>query len=522
MSTRRIAGMMGALVLLAPGLSRATGDNPASGPAPAAAGFTEAPIRLDPGQQQLIGVTYGVVERKAVEKVVRTVARFDYDERKVAEVTMKVPGYIQDLYVDYTGRPVRKGEPLFSIYSPDLVTAQQEYLIALDGERRLHESEVPGAHESAAALVRASRERLRLWDLSDQDVHALETSRQPKLYAVVHSPSSGYVIEKTAVRGRAVEPGTTLYRIADLSSIWVYADIYEYELPFVRVGQEGTITTNSYPGASFTARVDYVYPTIDPKTRTARVRFELANSPDRVLRPEMYGNVELHVALGERLVVPKTAVLDTGTRQVVFVDGGNGRLVPRDVRVGERFAQTVEVTQGLSEGERVVTSGNFLVDSESKLQATESMMGMMGAIGMADWKMESAKPMDMGGGNAAPQPAPNAPPPTTETVAQEKRVGDLLVAVTPGAEPTTKGQTSIRVSVRDPGGAPVSGATVSFTYTMDMAGMRIEESGTKSLGNGVYEGMATFTMAGPWGVVVQIERPGTSALREKFIIRVGG
>jgi len=486
------------------------------------AGFTQAPIHLDAAQRQVIGLTFGRVERRPVEKVIRTVGRVDYDERKVAEVTLKVSGYIQDLYVDYTGQPVKKGDPLFTIYSPDLVTAQQEYLLAKDGVSGLEHSQVAGARESAASLLRASRERLRLWDLSDAEIRELEKTGRTKLYQTIYSPISGVVVEKMAFKGHAVEPGMTLYKITDLSTVWVYGDVYEYELPFVRVGQDATITLSYYPEATFTARVSYISPTLDPKTRTARVRFELTNSADQVLRPEMYGNLELHVPLGDRLVVPSTAVLDTGRRQVVFLDGGSGRLVPRDIKVGNRFDETVEVTDGLVEGDRVVTSGNFLVDSESKLQAAESMMGMMGAIGMGDWKMESAKPMEMGGEGGEPQAASPSAQPQVPEGPPEKRVGDLLVSVAPGSEPTTKGETPIRVHVREADGPPVAGATVSFTYTMDMPGMSIEQSHARDLGNGLYEGAAKFAMGGPWGVVVQIERPGKAPVREKFIIRVGG
>ncbi len=486
------------------------------------AGFAQAPIHLDGAQRQVIGLTFGRVERRPVEKVIHTVGRIDYDERKVAEVTLKVSGYIQDLYVDYTGQPVKKGDPLFTIYSPDLVTAEQEYLLAREGASSLEHSQVAGARESAASLLRASRERLRLWDLSDAEVRTLEKTGKTRLYQTIYSPISGVVVEKMAFKGHAVEPGMTLYKIADLSTVWVYGDVYEYELPFVHVGQEAKIALSYYPDGTFAARVSYVYPSLDPKTRAARVRFELANSPQQVLRPEMYGNVEFHVPLGDRLVVPSTAVLDTGHRQVVFLDGGNGRLLPRDIKVGNRFDETVEVTDGLVEGDRVVTSGNFLVDSESKLQAAESMMGMMGAIGMGDWKMESAKPMEMGGEGGQPEaPSPSARPQAPEG-APEKRVGDLLVSVAPGSEPTTKGETPIRIRVRDAGGQLATGATVSFTYTMDMPGMSIAQSRAKEMGDGVYEGAAKFTMGGPWGLVVQIERPGKAPVREKFTIRVGG
>jgi membrane fusion protein, copper/silver efflux system len=492
---------------------------------PATAGFAEAPIHLDQTQRQMIGLTFGAAERKPVEKVIHTVGRFDYDERKLAEVVLKVSGYIQDVFVDYTGKSVKKGDPLFSIYSPDLVTAQQEYLLARQNLRALGESEVPGARDSAESLLRASRERLRLWDISDAEVAALERSGKPKLAQTIYSPISGVVTEKTALKGHAVEPGMPLYKIADLSTIWVYGDIYEYELPLVHLGQEATITLSYDPSAHFTARVAYISPTLDPKTRTAKVRFELKNSAARVLRPEMYGRVELHASLGERLVVPSTAVLDSGRRQVVFVDGGAGRLVPHEVKVGDRFGDTLEIVDGLQPGERIVTSGNFLVDSESKLQAAESMMGMMGAIGMGDWKMESAKPMDMGGGGAT---EPAQPPPSTPTATpsaqtpQERRVGDLVIAVSPASEPTTKGESPIQVRLRDANGQPVTGAKVSFSYTMDMPGMRIDQSEAKELGNGLYQGPARFTMGGPWGLVVQIDRSGMPTAREKFTVRVSG
>ena len=471
-------------------------------------GFARAPIRLDGIQQQAIGLTYGTVERRPLEQVIRTVGRLDYDERKLAEVTLKVEGYIGDLFVDYTGKPVRKGDPLFTIYSPELVTAQEEYLLAHETLGRLGGSNVPGALESARSLVRASRERLRLWDLTDQQVRALEESRKPELYQTIYSPISGVVIEKMAFKGHRTEPGMPLYRIADLSTIWVYADIYEYELPFVQVGQEARITLPYYPAEEWTARLTYVYPSIDPKTRTAKVRFELPNSGKHQLLPEMYGNVELHVPAGERVAVPETAVLDSGRRQVVFVASTDGQLVPRDVKLGSRFDDYVEVLEGLSPGERVVTSANFLVDSESKLQAAESMMGMMGAIGMGDWKMESARPMEMGG-----QAGPGQ---------EERRVGDVMVAVSVAAGPAKVGENAIRVHVRDASGAPVKGAAVSFSYTMDMPGMSIEQARAQERGDGMYEGSARFTMAGPWGLVVEIDRPGKPPVREKFTLRVSG
>ena len=478
---------------------------------PEASDFSRAPIRLTPGQRQAIGLTFGVAERRPIERKIRTVGRLDYDERKLAEVTLKIRGWIQDMFADYTGKEVRKGEPLFTIYSPDLVSAQEEYLLALRTNDRLKSSQVPQAALSAASLVSASRERLRLWDLTDGQIRQLEKSGKPRLHQTMLSPISGVIVEKMAFKGHAVEPGMTLYRIADLSTIWVYADVYEYELPFVRVGQEARVTLSYYPDASYTARVTYVSPELDAKTRTAKVRFELANGANRELKPQMFADVELGVALGERLVVPDKAVLDSGRRQVVFVDAGDGQIVPRDVRVGIRTNGSVEILEGLKAGDRIVTSGNFLVDSESKLAGSESMMGMMGAIGMGDWKMESARPMDMGGGTESGGPA-----------AEEQRLGDLLVAAFPARGTAKVGEDAIRIRVRDAAGNPVTGATVRFNYSMDMPGMSIEQSQAAEVGPGIYEGKAKFTMSGPWGIVVEIQPAGKPAVRGKFTVRVAG
>jgi Cu(I)/Ag(I) efflux system membrane fusion protein len=477
------------------------GEGGAFSPAP-----QRAPIQLNSTQQQLIGVTYGTVEKRPLTRVIRTVGRVDYDERKLAEVTLKIVGWIQDLYADYTGKLVKKGQPLFTLYSPDLVTAQEEYLLALRTRAQLYNSSVPEARESADSLVRASRNRMLLWDLTAAQVRALEESGQPQLHQTIYSPLSGFIIDKTAFKGHRVEPGMILYKIADLSTVWVYADIYEHELPFVRVGQEAKVSLSYYPGEVFIAKATYLYPYLDEKTRTGKVRFELANTPDWKLKPAMYATTELAVPLGERLVVPEPAILDSGTRQIVFVDKGQGRFAPQEVKLGDRVDHYVEVLGGLMAGERIVTSGNFLIDSESKLQAAESMMGMMGAIGMGDWKMESAKPMGMGGGMVA-----KAGP-------QEKAVGGLTLRVSTAPEPAGLGDNTLRVEVKDAQGNPVTDAAVTLEYTMDMPGMMIDKAPAAHNGGGVYEAKVRFTMAGPWGVTVRVQRPGQAELRERFTV----
>lgn len=467
-----------------------------------------APVRLSPLQQQLIGVTYGTVERRPLRKVVRTVGRVEYDERKLAEVTLKVGGWIQDLYADYTGKLVRKGQPLLTLYSPDLVTAQEEYLLALRTAEKLRDSRVPGARESAESLVQASRTRLHLWNLSPRQIEELEETNQPKLFQTIYSPLGGFVVEKAVLLGRRVEPGMTLYKIADLSTVWVHADIYEYELPLVRTGQVATMTLVSYPGERWQGTVDYIYPSLETQTRTNKVRVVFPN-PGTKLKPGMYANIELDVSLGEQLAIPEEAVLYSGTRALVFVAQEEGRLVPREVTLGAQADGYVGILSGLSAGERIVTSGNFLIDSESKLAAAESMMAMMGAIGMGDWKMESAKPMAMGGGTSA-----MAGP-------QEKTVGNLKLRVSTAPEPAKLGDNTLRVEVEDAQGQPVTDATIALEYTMDMPGMMIDKAQATHTSAGAYEATVRFTMAGPWGVTVSVQRPGQTEVRARFTVQVG-
>lgn len=465
----------------------------------------QGPIQLSPMQRQLIGVTYGTVAKRPLMKFIRTVGRVEYDERRLSEVTLKIAGWIQDLFVDYTGKRVRKGQPLLTIYSPELVSAQEEYLLALRTRERLKDSRVPGALESAESLVKVSRNRLLLWDLTPAQIRALEKSGKLDLYQMILSPISGFVIEKIALKGRRVEPGMPLYKIADLSTVWVIADIYEYELPLLREGQEATITLAYYPGAVWQGTVDYIYPYLETQTRTNKVRFVVPN-PEHKLKPGMYANMELKVNLGERLGVPESAVLHSGVRKLVFIDRGEGRLEPREVSLGTQADGYWEVLGGLKEGERIASSGNFLIDSESKLAAAESMMAMMGQIGMGDWKMESAKPMEMGGGTGAP-----AGP-------QEKITGDLKLRISTEPEPAKVGDSTLRIEVKDARGRPVTNATLILEYTMDMPGMRIDKAQVSHTGEGVYKAKIRFTMAGPWGVTVSVQRPGQREVRERFTV----
>jgi membrane fusion protein, copper/silver efflux system len=334
-------------------------------------------VQISPDRQQLIGVKIGAVEMKSLQKVIRTVGRVDYDEKRIVTVSPKVGGWIEDLYVDFTGRFVKQGDPLLTIYSPELVSTQEEYLLALRAKKSLGKSPFPEVAGSGDSLAESAKRRLRLWDITDDQIKTLEESGQAKKTLTLHSPFSGFVLEKSAYKGMNVMPGVALYKLADLSVVWLYADIYEYELPFIRLGQQASIQLSYIPGETFTGKAIYIYPSLNPETRTAKVRFEIPNSHER-LKPEMYANVEIKVHLGQRLAVPEGAIIDTGVRQMAIIDKGNGYFEPREVKVGSKVDNYYEVIKGLKVGERVVTSANFLIDSESKLKEAMGGMSMPG------------------------------------------------------------------------------------------------------------------------------------------------
>ncbi len=336
-------------------------------------------VQITPERQQLIGVKFGTVEMKPLERVIRTVGRVDYDEKRIVTVSPKIGGWVEDLYVDFTGRFVKQGDPLLTIYSPELVSTQEEYLLALRAKKSLTKSPFPEVAGSGESLAESAKRRLKLWDISDDQIKALEEGGQAKKTLTLYSPFSGFVLEKSAYKGMNVMPGMALYKLADLSVVWLYADIYEYELPFIRLGQQASIQLSYTPGETLTGKAIYIYPSLNPETRTAKVRFEIPNSHGR-LKPEMYANVEIKVRLGQKLAVPEGAIIDTGLRQLAIIDKGNGYFEPREVKVGSKVEGYYEVIKGLKAGERVVTSANFLIDSESKLK--EAVGGMAGMPGM--------------------------------------------------------------------------------------------------------------------------------------------
>ncbi|MEK7674352.1 MAG: efflux RND transporter periplasmic adaptor subunit [Verrucomicrobiota bacterium] len=334
-----------------------------------AAAAEASTISIDPVTIQNMGMRTGTVTRGPLRRVIRTVATIDYNEPALAEVTTKFKGWIEKLYVDATGQQVHQGEPLFEIYSPELYSAQIEYLLALRG--------APATDPAGrAALLESARLKLKFFDISDEQIAELERTRQPKKTLRVGAPIDGFVTEKRAVEGMMAEAGMKLYRLADLGLVWVYAEVYEQDLPFIQLGQEALVSLSYLPDRQFRGRVTYIYPTVDEKTRTARVRMEFHN-PGYLLKPGMFASVALRAELEpSTLLVPDMAILRSGEKNTVFVAFDGGRFEPRTVTLGPRAEDDMyQVLSGLNDGERVVTSGQFMLDSESQLrEAIQKML----------------------------------------------------------------------------------------------------------------------------------------------------
>ena len=354
-------------------------------------------IRIDPVTMQNMGVRLARVERKPLVKNIRTYGSITYDERKIYTVNTKFNGWIEKLYVDFVGDKVKKGQPLFEIYSPELVTAQEEYLLAVEQCGSLCGSPYPSIREGAKRLIEASRTRLRYWDLTDGQVKQIESTGKVQKTLTIYSPASGVVIEKDAFEGHYVKTGEHQFVIADLSIIWVDVDIYEYELPWIRRGMSAQMDLSYIPGKRFMGKVLYVYPFLEQKTRTAKLRLEFKN-PDYKLKPGMYANVYLKSVIAKSsLVIPQEAVIDSGVRKVVFIYLGKGKFQPRDVKIGvEGNENEFQVLKGLHEGEEIVVSAQFMLDSESRLREAIQKMLKISDRG-PETKKEPSREMQMGG-----------------------------------------------------------------------------------------------------------------------------
>ena len=348
-------------------------------------------VMVSPRKQQMIGVKTAKAEVRSLIRSMRTVGQIEVDERLLEHVHIKLEGWIEKLYVRFTGENVKKDQMLFEIYSPDLVATQDEYLLALKSVHQLGDSEFPEVAEGARSLLEATKRRFDLWDITPDHIEDLERTGKVLRTLPLHAPISGYVLKMNLREGMYVTPDLELYTLADLSKIWVLADFYEYEIPEVKLGQQASISLAYFPGKKFQGKVTYIYPTLDPKTRTVKVRFEFPN-PEWKLKPGMFANVELTIPLGKRLVVPNTAVLDSGREQRIFVSQGDGMFEPRTATVGVRTQQWYEILEGVKEGETVVATANFLLDSESNLKSASGMM--MPGMDMGSKKKPAMSGMD--------------------------------------------------------------------------------------------------------------------------------
>mgnify|MGYP003460710412 FL=1 len=521
-------------------------------------GMSDAPsgaVAVPAGLRQLIGVRSALAAHATLEEEIRTVGTVGYDERGFTQVTLKTSGWVRRVFVDSIGRPVRKGEPLFTFYSPDLLATQDEYLLVVKMQAQLAASPLDDAKANAGDLVASARERLRLWDVSDAQIAALEHRGKAEPVLTIYAPSSGIVIKREAVPGKYVEPGVTLYEIADLSMVWISANIYESEMALTKVGQLASITFAAYPGETFHGKVAYVYPTLNTETRTVRVRLELPN-PELKLKPGMYGNVTLQTNATKTLVVPKEAVLNTGLRQLVFMDRGQGRYEPTLVKLGRRSQDAVEVMEGLKEGDRIVTSGTFLLDAESKLESAASMQGMMGRIGMGDWQMRGAYEAKMEGmegmegmsgmqgmegmkemkgmegmkgmedmpGMKDMSGMPGMDPGSAKAISETRNVAGYTLTFTTLPETPKAGEVFLKLRVTNQSGKPVTHAQVLFVYTMPMPGMTDSKVTARHTKDGLYEGKVMFGMGGTWVVTGTVTIPGQPPIFEKFqfLVAEGG
>lgn len=468
----------------------------------------QAPVTLSPTRRQAIGVKTGVVERRPFETTIRAVGTVAYDERRVKQVNLRVAGWVTDLAVNYTGQFVRAGEPLLTIYSPELAATQAEYRLARRTQARVGQSAMEPIRVGADAQVQAATERLRRLNVSDEQIEALEHT-EPRSETTLVAPMTGVVTKKMALQGAYATPEMPLYEIADLSRVWVYAQVYEHDLSLVALGQDADVTLAVYPNEVFHGRVVFIDPVLTPETRTTPVRMEIPN-PDLRLKPGMYGDVTIRVQAKPVLAVPREAVLDSGTRTLAFLDRGDGRFEPRDIKTGRTFGDFTEVIEGLQAGDKIVTSGTFLIDSESKLMAATNMMG---ALGMGGIKMEQAQmgEMEMGGMEGMQN---------MEGIPSTQTIDGLTITLETVPAPAKKGENAVRVTVRA-NNAPVTDASVTAVYTMAMPGMEVETVKAGHTKDGVYEATVDLAMKGAWKIDATVTRPNAKPVTATFTVQAG-
>jgi Cu(I)/Ag(I) efflux system membrane fusion protein/cobalt-zinc-cadmium efflux system membrane fusion protein len=468
----------------------ASDANPSDASAPAL-----APVQISPQRLQMIGVKTAAVEMHTVDADLRVPGNVEVNEQLLSYVQTRFPGWIQKVFANATYQYVQKGQPLFTIYSQDLVSTEQEYLLARQNQKAFATDE-HGAVKESDWLLQAAADRLRQFGVSPREIAALEQSGKVQQELSVESPVSGYITEKNALPNLYVQPDTKLYTIADLSSVWVYANVFQADVGHLKPGDPATVETDAYPGRTFKGRIDQILPQVDPMTRTVRVRLVFSN-PGIVLKPGMYVNVRIGVPLGRQLVIPSGGVLQAGTRQIAFVDHGEGNLEPREIETGQRLDDHTVVLKGLREGDRIVSSANFLVDSESQLQAA----------------MGSFAPPPPGAGQAAAMNSPSERP-------------NIDFSTDP--DPPHKGANTVRVKLTTADGKPMTNAQASVTFfmpampAMGMAAMRDVVTLTEKR-PGSYEGNLQLQNGGTWQVSIVVQHHGkTVASKQLSVSATGG
>ena len=470
---------------------------PASGDAsPQAHDTPVAPIQLSPQRMQSIGVSIGTVKSTQVNDEIRFYGNVQANERRLAYVQTRFAGWIRRVYADATGQFIGKGQPLFTIYSQDLVTTEREYLLAKKNAVALQQSPVNGVASGAASLFDAAKARLEQWQIPASEISKLDETGDVITDLIFNSPVSGYIIEKNALPNMYVQPETRLYTIADLSEVWVYAQIFQNDAGKIKPGDPAEVNLDAYPGKVFTGRVEYVLPQLDMATRTLPVRLVFPN-PGLKLRPGMYVNVSVKLPMGKQTVVPDAAVFHSGTKNLVFVYSGDGNIEPREVQIGAHVGDQLVISKGLKTGEQIVTSANFLIDSESQLQAAA------GAF----------MPPPPGAGQAA---AMNAPAPTQANV-----------ELTTDPSPPQKGSNTVRVKLTDQTGKPIAGAEVNVTFfmaAMPAMGMAAMKTPIKlaDKGSGMYEGKDALGSGGTWQVTVTASQNGQVIATKHLTVNAAG
>ncbi len=454
------------------------------------------PIQLTPQRMQSIGIVLGKVESKAVNAETRFYGNVQVDERRQAYVQTRFAGWIRKVYADATGNFIGKGQPLFTIYSPDLVTTEQEYLLAKKNSESLQQSKVSGVASGASSLFSAAKERLLQWEVSPAEIEKLDQTGKAITDLTIHSPVSGYITQKNALPNMYVQPETMLYTVADLSDVWVLAQVFQSDAGRIKPGDPAEVTVDAYPGRVFNGRVDYILPQLDMNTRTLPVRLVFPN-PGLKLRPGMYVNVRAKLPMGRQLVVPASAAFHSGTKNLVFVYRGGGNIEPREVELGPQVGDQIVVTKGLQSGEDIVSSANFLIDSEAQLQAAA----------------RAFVPPPPGAGQAASMNAP----------AQQQ----ANVELTTDPNPPHKGSNIVRVKLTGQDGKPIAGANVTVTFymaampAMGMAAMKTVIN-ARDKGGGMYEGKGDLGSGGTWQVTIRAQQNRQTIANKQLTLNATG